>query len=74
MRVEQEAQQVFRQQEVTITSSGEEGLELGKLDLARPVCVDLVDEVLNVYRQAEVNLDDLYQGSPEHREKPTLNK
>lgn len=44
--------------------SGEEGLELGELDLARPVRVNLVDEVFDVDRQPEVVLDDLDQGAP----------
>lgn len=44
--------------------SGEEGLELGELDLARPVRVDLVDEVFDVDRQPKVVLDDLDQGAP----------
>lgn len=48
-----------------VSWSGEEGLELGKLDLPRAIGVDLVDEVFNVYRQPEIMLDYLHQGPPE---------
>lgn len=47
-----------------LIKSGEEGLELGELDLARPVRVNLVDQIFDVYRQPKVVLDDLHQGAP----------
>jgi hypothetical protein len=42
--------------------SGQQPLELLELDLPRTVRIDLVDQLLNVDREAKVVLDDLRGG------------